>query len=69
MREDLSWWMVRSHLLKGVRFGSPAPDLQPVLGRVSVGVGCTPPRPSSVRGVVGAGEVAAHQSSGNEGIV
>ena len=40
----------------------------PVLGRVSVGVGRTPPRPCSVRGVVGA-EVAAHQSSRNEGSV
>ena len=40
----------------------------PVLGCVSVGVGRTPPRLGSVRGVVGA-EVAAHQSSGNEGIV
>ena len=27
VREDLSWWVVRSHLLKGVRFGAPAPDL------------------------------------------
>ena len=26
-REDLSWWMVRDHLLKRVRFGTPAPDL------------------------------------------
>ena len=25
--EDLSWWMVRDHLLEGVRFGTPAPDL------------------------------------------
>ena len=41
----------------------------PVLGRVSVEVGRTPPRLCSVRGVVGAGEVAAHQSSGNEGNV
>ena len=41
----------------------------PVLGRVLVGVGHTPPRPCRVRGVVGAGEVAAHQSSRNEGIV
>ena len=24
---DLSWWMVRDHPLKGVRFGTPAPDL------------------------------------------
>ena len=41
----------------------------PVLRRISVGVGCTPPRLSNVHGVVGAGEVAAHQSPGNEGIV
>ena len=27
VREDLSWWMVKDHLLKGVRFGTPAPDL------------------------------------------
>ena len=27
VREDLSWWMVRDHLLKGVRFGTPAPNL------------------------------------------
>ena len=26
-RRDLSWWMVRDHLLMGVRFGTPAPDL------------------------------------------
>ena len=26
-RRDLSWWMVRDHLLVGVRFGTPAPDL------------------------------------------
>ena len=41
----------------------------PVLRRVSVGVGRTPPRSCSVRGVVGAGEVATHPSSQNEGIV
>ena len=35
----------------------------PVLGRVSVEVGCTPPRPCHVRAVVGAGEDAAPQSS------
>ena len=34
--------------------------LTPVLGKVSVGVGRTPPRLCHVRGVVGAGEVAAH---------
>ena len=37
--------------------------------RASVGVGCTPPRSCRVRDVVGAGEVAAHQSSRNEGNV
>ena len=26
-RRELSWWMVRDHLLVGVRFGTPAPDL------------------------------------------
>ena len=27
VRWDLSWWMVRDHLLTEVRFGTPAPDL------------------------------------------
>ena len=27
VRRDLSWWMVRDHLLTGVRFVTPAPDL------------------------------------------
>ena len=27
VRRDLSWWMVRDHLLTGVRFGTPALDL------------------------------------------
>ena len=40
----------------------------PVLGCTSVGVGCTPPRSGNVQGVVRAGEVAAHQSPGNEGL-
>ena len=39
----------------------------PVFGRVFVGVGCSPPRSKRVRGVVRPGEVAAHQSSRNEG--
>ena len=65
VREDLSWWMVRDDLLKGVRFGTPAPDLH----LYSVGVGRTPPRPGSVKVLVGAGEVAAHLSSRNESIV
>ena len=41
----------------------------PVLGRVSVWVGHTPSQSCYVRGVVGAGKVAAHHSSRNEGIV
>ena len=41
----------------------------PVFGRVFVGVGCSPPRSKRVRGVVRQGEVAAHQSSRNEGPV
>ena len=62
-RRDLSWWMVRDHLLVGVRFGTP------VFGRVFVGLGCSPPRSKRVRGVVRPGEVVAHQSSRNEGHV
>ena len=27
VKRDLSWWMVRDHLLTGVQFGTPAPDL------------------------------------------
>ena len=27
VREDLSWWMVRDHLLMGVRFGTPTLDI------------------------------------------
>ena len=64
VREDMSWWMVRDHLLMGVRVGTPAPDLH----LYSVRVGRTP-RSVCVRGVVGGGEVASHQSSRNEGDV
>ena len=39
----------------------------PVFRRVFVGVGRSPPRSKRVRGVVRPGEVAAHQSSRNEG--
>ena len=38
----------------------------PVFGCILVGVGRTPPRLVCVQGVVGGGEVAAHQSSRNE---
>ena len=41
----------------------------PVFGRVFVGVGRSPPRSKRVWGVVRPGEVAAHQSSRNEGPV
>ena len=41
----------------------------PVFGRVFVGVGRSPPRSKRVRGVVRPGEVAAHQSSRDEGPV
>ena len=27
VRRDLSWWILRDHLLTGVQFGTPAPDL------------------------------------------
>ena len=62
--------MVRDHLLKGVRFRTPVPYLHLYSDVcVLVRVGRTPPRSCHVRGVVGAGEVAAHQSSQNEGNV
>ena len=41
----------------------------PVFGRVLFGVGRSPPRSTRVRGVVGPGEVVAHQSSRDEGSV
>ena len=40
-----------------------------VFGRILFGVGRSPPRSTRVRGVVGPGEVAAHQSSRDEGAV
>ena len=41
----------------------------PIFGRVFFGVGRSHPRSTRVRGVVGPGEVAAHQSSRDEGAV
>ena len=38
-RRDLSWWMVKDHLLMGVRFGAPAPDLHLYLDAPSSGWG------------------------------
>ena len=54
---------------QGASFRDTRSGSTPVLGRVSVGMGRTPPRTGSVQGVVGAGEVAAHQPSRNEGMV
>ena len=48
--------MVRDHLLTGVRFGTPAPDLHLYSDASCLGWG-----------LVGPGEVAAHQSSRNKG--
>ena len=45
------------------------PGSSPVFGRVLFGVGRSPPRSTRVRGVVGPGKVAAHQSSRDEGSV
>ena len=64
VRRDLSWWMVRDHLLTGVRFGTPAPDLHLYSDASSSGHSLS--RSTRVRGVVRPGEVAAHQSSRNE---
>ena len=38
-RRDMSWWMVRDHLLVGVRFGTPAPDLHLYSDASSLGWG------------------------------
>ena len=64
VREDLSWWTMRDHLLNRVRFGTPTPDLHLYSDASRSGWGA-----HLARGVVRAGEVAAHQSSQNEGIV
>ena len=68
-RRDLSWWMVRDHLLVGGSIRDTCSGSTPVFGRVFVGLGCSPPRSKRVRGVVRPGEVVAHQSSRNEGHV
>ena len=63
---DLSWWMVRDHLLTGVRFGTPAPDLHLYSDASCSGWG-THSSITRVRGMVRPGKVAPHQSSRNEG--
>ena len=54
---------------QGNAFRDTCSGSSPVFGRSSVGVGSSPPRSVSVRGVVGPGEFTAHQSPGNEGSV
>ena len=67
VRRDLSWWMVRDHLLVGGLIRDTGNGSSPVFGRVLLGVGRSPPRSTRVRGVVRPGEVAPHQSSRDEG--
>ena len=69
VRRDLSWWMVRDHLSTGVSIRDTCSGSSPVFGLVLFGVGRSPPRSTRVRGVVGPDEVAAHQSSRDEGAV
>ena len=66
-RRDLSWWMVKDHLLTGVRFGAPAPDLHLYSDASSSGWGAHLLDQNVSGGVVRPGEVVAHQSSRNEG--
>ena len=61
VRQDLSWWMVRDHLLTGVRFGTPAPDLHLYSDASCSGWG------AHLLGQHVSG-VAAHKSSRDEGI-
>ena len=66
---DISWWMVRDHLLKGMPFAAPPPPpprALPILGCVSVGVGSPPPRSISVGTMVRPGDLTPHQYLGDE---
>ena len=65
VRQDLSWCLVRDHLLTGVRFGTPAPDLHLYSDVSSSGWGSHLLDQHVSGGVVRPGEV--HQSSRNEG--
>ena len=67
VKRDLSWWMVKDHLLRGGLIRDTCSGSSPVFGRVLFGMGRSPSRSTRVRGVVRPGEVAAHQSSRNEG--
>ena len=50
VRRDLSWWMVRDHLLTGVRFGTPALDLHLYSDASCSGWGRSPSRSTRVWG-------------------
>ena len=63
VRRDLSWWIVRDHLLTRVRFGTPAPDLHLYLDASCSGWDAHLLDQRVVRGLVGPGKVAAQQSS------
>ena len=66
----MSWWMVRDHLLKRVRFGTPAPDLHLYSDAFRSGWGAHLLDRSVFRvWSEEEREVAAHQSSLNEGDV
>ena len=66
VEEDLSWWMVRDHLLEGMRFGTPTPDLR-LYSDASWSRWGAHLLDRSVSGdMVEPGELAAHQSAGDE---
>ena len=64
--EEVSWWMVRDHLLTGGSIRDTCAGSSPLFGRVLFAMGCSPSRSTRVRGMVRP-EVAPHQSSRNEG--
>ena len=70
---DISWWMVRDHLLEGMPFGAPPPLPPPELRLYSdasrSGVGSPPPRSISVRTMVKPGDLAPHQHLRDESAV
>ena len=59
----------RSSSVDGGSIRDTCSGSSPVFGRVLFGMGRSPSRSTRVRGVVGPGKVAAHQSSRNEGLV
>ena len=64
--EEVSWWMVRDHLLTGGSIRDTCAGSSPLFGRVLFGMGCSPSRSTRVRGMVRP-EFAPHQSFRNEG--